>query len=371
MISRNILLLLSPVPQSRILGIARYAKEHQWTLSIGERGNPPTDWTGDGILAMLRHEAKDRAFIDRQVKRGIPVVDLTVLCPQIALPRVIGDNLTIGRLAADHFRERHFTHLAFFASHRSHVQKLRYQGFCDCITESCRISSKEVPFLTHEDLSAKLPGLPKPLGLFCYSDYDASLALSHCRSLGLKVPDEVAILGVDNNKILCENQAVPISSVFHDHESVGYRAAELLDRLMRTEPIAENLPILVPPRGIVTRKSTDVTASDDPCIKSVTTYVRANMQRSFGISEIADHLGMPTHRLSRLFKAKTGHTIGHEILRLRMETASQLLRLGQMTISEIADRTGFCNIAYFSNTFRRHFGTSPRQFVISGSQKSE
>ena len=117
-------------------------------------------------------------------------------------------------------------------------------------------------------LTAELARLPKPLGIFAYSDYDASRVLGICREHGIDVPREVSILGVDNNPIICENQQIALSSVNHDLERVGYEGAALLDRLMQGEAAPER-PVLIPPRGVTTRQSTDTAAVSDPNAPSV------------------------------------------------------------------------------------------------------
>ena len=393
--NRDVLLLVSPVPQNRMLGISRFAKAHRWSITIGERSAPPTEWRGDGVLVMLRDDPVLVRFVRSLVRRGIPVVDLSAFRPDIPLPRVVGDNLAIGRLAAEHFLAHNFTHAAFFASRRTPVHDQRYRGFCDGFA-----GRDAPPFWNRATLAKGLAAAKRPLGVFCYSDYDATLALNACLSHGLKVPDDVAILGVDNNEIICENQTVPLSSVLHDHEEVGYRGAELLNRLMGTKgtgkrlsnsvpsrpprpalasgttvttPVAEAatvrsmgllqpINILVPPQRVVQRQSTDVTATDDPIIRLALDYIDAHMGTSFGLAQIADALGMPAYRLSELFRTAFGRSVGKEIIRQKIALARKLLEETEKPVKEIASETGFCNIAYFVNTFRRETGETPRRY---------
>ena len=363
--NRDVLLLVSPVPQNRMLGISRFAKAHRWSITIGERSAPPTEWRGDGALVMLRDDPVLVRFVKSLVRRGIPVVDLSVFRPDIPLPRVVGDNPAIGRLAAEHFLAHSFTHAAFFASRRTPVHDQRYRGFCDGFAE------QEIPpFWSRTTLAKGLATAKRPLGVFCYSDYDATLALNACLSHGHKVPEEVAILGVDNNEIICENQTVPLSSVLHDHEEIGFRGAELLNRLMagstthrgRT-PTNYHLPttILIPPQRIVQRQSTDITATDDPIVRQALDYIAAHLGKSFGLSQIADTLKMPAYRLAELFRTKLGRSVGKEIIRQKITLARKLLEETEKPIKEIASATGFCNIAYFVNTFRREIGETPRR----------
>ena len=362
--NRDVLLLVSPVPQNRMLGIARFAKTHRWSITIGERSSPPTEWRGDGVLVMLRDDPALVRFVKSLVRRGIPVVDLSAFRPDIPLPRVVGDNLAIGRLAAEHFLAHNFTHAAFFASRRTPVHDQRYRGFCDGFA-----GRNAPPFWNRTTLSKALLSVPKPLGVFCYSDYDATLALNACLSHGLKVPDDVAILGVDNNEIICENQTVPLSSVLHDHEEIGFRGAELLNRLMsgpkeKGERKKEKVPttILVSPQRVVQRQSTDITATDDPVLRQALDYIAAHIDTSFGLSQIADSLEIPAYRIGELFRTKLGRSVGKEIVRQKIVLARKLLEETEEPVKEIASETGFCNIAYFINTFRRETGVTPRRY---------
>lgn len=361
--NRDVLLLVSPVPQNRMLGIARFAKAHRWSITIGERSTPPTEWRGDGVLVMLRDDPLLVRFVKSLVRRGIPVVDLSAFRPDIPLPRVVGDNLAIGRLAAEHFLAHNFTHAAFFASRRTPVHDQRYRGFCDGFTGG------EVPFWDRTTLAKGLAAAKKPLCVFCYSDYDATLALNACQAHKLTVPDEVAILGVDNNEIICENQTVPLSSVLHNHEEIGFRGAELLNRLMsgskekgKRKKEKVSTIILVSPQRVVQRQSTNITASDDPIIRQALDYIAAHIDKSFGLSQIADALDMPAYRLGELFRTKLGRSVGKEIIRQKIVRARKLLEETEKPVKEIASETGFCNIAYFVNTFRRETGLTPRRY---------
>ena len=365
--NRDVLLLVSPVPQNRMLGISRFAKTHRWSITIGERSTPPTEWRGDGVLVMLRDDPVLVRFVKSLVRRGVPVVDLSAFRPDIPLPRVVGDNLAIGRLAAEHVLAHNFAHAAFFASRRTPVHDQRYSGFCDGFA-----GRDAPPFWNRTTLAKGLAAAKKPLGVFCYSDYDATLALNACLSHGLKVPDDVAILGVDNNEIICENQTVPLSSVLHDHESIGFRGAALLEKLMTnastriraqgTKHKAQSTVILVQPQRIVQRQSTDVTATDDPVLRRALDYIAAHLGTSFGLSQIADDLEMPAYRLGDLFRRKLGRSAGREIIRQKIACARKLLEETEKPVKEIASETGFCNIAYFVNTFRRETGMTPRRY---------
>ena len=208
-------------------------------------------------------------------------------------------------------------------------------------------------------LGSKLRDAPKPLALLAYDDADAARALGACLASGISVPDDVAILGIGGDRLICENQSVPLSSIEHDQGRTGYEGAELLDRLMDGEPPPRN-PKLIPPRGITVRASTDFIASTSPIIRHALEYIKANLTKPIGLAQTADELGYSRATVARLFEEEFGHSVGQEILRQRMDIAKRLLKNDSLTISEIAYRTGFCNPAYLTNTFHRETGLTPK-----------
>ena len=175
-------------------------------------------------------------------------------------------------------------------------------------------------------LEGKLKKAAKPLGVFCYSDYDATCVLNACLAAGLSVPEDVAILGVDDNEIICENQPVPLSSIRHDHGRVGYEAAALLQRLMKGGK-APSKPQLIAPVGITTRRSTDIIAAKDPILRDALAFIAENFMRPMSASKIAK--------------------------------ARYLLTDTDTKVIAIASQTGFCNAPYLIRSFKKVFGASP------------
>ena len=128
---REVLVLVDPDPPNRFRGIARFAGEHGWHLRVENRAYPPRDWTGDGALVMIEDIPRLKRFVQTTTRMGIPVVDLLEDQPDVRITRVAGDNLAIGRLAAEHFAERDFRHAAFFSIRHNHTHDLRIKGFCE------------------------------------------------------------------------------------------------------------------------------------------------------------------------------------------------------------------------------------------------
>ena len=362
---RNVLILVTPAYQPRLAGIARYARQHGWQLTILDRiARQPRGWIGDGVLVTLRDNPDTVAFVKSLRRRKIPVVDLTFNHPEMRLPRVSGDHAAMGRLAREHFEERNVHNFAWFSTNWLNIHRLRYEGFNSSALRW--VFSEEAPSERLDDfawfnrwLGMKLRDAPKPLALLAYDDADAARALGACLAAGLSVPDDVAILGIGGDRLICENQSVPISSIEHDQGRTGYEGAELLDRLMNGET-PPTKPILIPPRGITVRASTDFIASASPIVRKALEFIKANISRPIGLDQVSTEIGTSRATLARLFDSEFGHTVGKEILRQRMDLAKKLMTDDALSISEIAYRTGFCNPAYFTNTFRRETGLTPR-----------
>ena len=378
--TKNILALVTSASQARIRGIARYARSAGWNLMLeNQLAHGPKGWRGDGVLVTMKNTPSLIAYIGRIRSLGIPVVNLTGSFVPNGIPAVIGDNTKMGTLAAEHFADRAFRHVAWFSTNWNRIQQQRATAFeqewerlCPTADAPLRLVWSENSSLRSRDdwaqqskwLATRLKDAPKPLGVFCYSDYDASHVLGICRDNKIDVPREVAILGVDNNTIICENQSVPLSSVRHDLEQVGYTGAELLNRLMNGCKV-RTAPILIPPKGVMTRRSTDTMAISDATLLLAMGIIDRRLAQPLGAAQIAEEMGIPRIRLDRVFARELGTSVGREILHQRMIAAKALLRDSEMTLSEIAAQTGFCNAGYLANTFRREFNVTPGNYRAS------
>ena len=360
--------MVTPAYQPRLAGIARYARQHGWQLTILDRiARPPRGWNGDGVLVTLRDNPETVTFVKSLGKRGISVVDLTFNHPEMHLPRVSGDHFALGRVGRKHFEERNFRHFAWFSTDWLNIHCLRYDGFADSDTLRW-VFAEEAPPERLDDfawfdrwLGEKLKAAPKPLALLTYDDADAARALGACLAAGLAVPEDVAILGIGGDRLICENQPVPLSSIEHDQGRTGYEGAKLLDRLMDGKQPPRK-PILIPPRGITVRASTDFIAAASPIVRRALEHIHGHIDRPFGLAEVASCVGSSRASVARLFEQELGRSVGAEILRQRMSLAKKLISESGLSISEISYRIGFCNPAYFTNTFRRETGLTPREW---------
>ena len=378
---RNVLAMVSPMSAERVSGIARYAKEHGWNLMIQDRlGHTPLAWNGDGVLATLRSDPVTFKSISALMRRGIPLVDLTVSRPEIKVPRVTSDHAEIGRLAARHFAAREFKHLAWFSSSWGNVHRLRYEGFAQGLASRPLkwIVADELPTRRQGDWTAfvkwigeKLGTAGKPLAVLTYDETDAARLLYAAKELGVNVPEELAILSIGNNPLVCENQSVPLSSIDQNLERNGYEAAALLDRLMLPARTQHQAPgtqhqapgtILIPPARVVTRRSTDVIAVSDATVRQALKFIGENLDTPIGSPQIADALGCRRGDLDRLFRVHLGRSVGEEIRRYRFAHVKLLLETTRLSISEIARSTGYCTPSHLANAFKAAFGLSPKEW---------
>ena len=371
--------MVNPMSAERVSGIARYAKAHGWNLMIQDRlGHTPLAWNGDGILATLRSDPVTFRSIEKLMKRGIPIVDLTVSRPESKIPRVTSDHREIGRLAARHFAEREFRHVAWFSTSWGNVHRLRFEGLTEFPASRPLkwVLSEELPAKLQGDWSAfvdwigcKLEASPKPLAVLTYDETDAARLLYAAKELGVNVPEELAILSIGNNPLICENQSVPLSSIDQNLERGGYEAAALLDRLMaarkRSNQGAGNRKpgkrtILIPPAGIVMRRSTDVIAVDDPMVRKALEFIGENLGKPIGSPQIADALDVRRSELDRLFRERLARSVGEEIRRQRFARVKILLETTDCSVSDIAGATGYCTPSHLTNAFKSAFGLTPK-----------
>ena len=317
-------------------------------------------WRGDGILARIENEAIAEAV--RQ--KGVPAIDLSAgrLLPE--LPWVEVDEAAVARLAVDHLRGRGFEHLAFCGDQRFPWSALRGSAF----EREARNRARTV-HLYHappgEDrvaaLSEWLVAQPRPLGVFACFDQMGRELLDACRSAGLLVPEEVAVLGVDDEELLCELSDPPMSSIALNARGSGRLAAELLARRRAGEALpAEGR--FVAPLGLVQRRSTDVLAIEDPVLARALHFIHHHACDGIRVDDILREVTVSRRVLEARFKERLGHSPHQVILRARVERIRTLLLETDLTIAEIAQRTGFQHVEYLTVAFKRVLGCTPTAY---------
>lgn len=355
-------MVLGSYDQSAHQGIARYAGQHGWHLdvSILKDFQLPEHWQGDGIITSLNASRQLEDFV-RQF--ALPTVDLSIWREDIALPRVVADNPAIGRLGAQHFIEQGHRNCAWFALASNPVSRARYQAYqqtlkaagIDCIRLDLGRSQDAA------EVTQRLRQLPRPCAIYTKSDYDSAWLANLCMEAGLRVPDEIALLGADDNPLICESQSVTLSSVRYDLERIGYEGAALLDRLMAGEP-APSAPRLIPPQGISVRQSTNALAVTDALIREVLLYLKLNYRQSIGTQGLAERFGLSRRSLEQRFRQQVHTSVREFLIHTRIAAAKTLLSTTQEPIETIAALTGFCHAPHFSNSFKKQTGQSPTHY---------
>ena len=354
-------------------GIHRHLRENEpWTILLPEhgRGMPPLEmlarWKGDGIIARIETPAIAAAI--KRLRRGRPLAVVDVSAGRLldGVPYVETDDAAIARLAAEHFIERDFRHLAFLGDDRFRWSDNRRDAFVAAARDRSaavyeprgrsRDGAKE-----DEAIEAWLAALPKPIGLFACYDIRGRQAVEACRRAGLAVPDEVAVLGVDDDAVLCGLTSPPLSSVIPDAIGAGRRAAELLGALLRGERLDRD-EWLLPPVGIATRQSTDVLAIDDELVVAAIRHIREHAYAGIKVAEVVRALGVSRRVLESRFLRRVGHTPHEEIARVQFRRVEQLLAETDLPLATIAARTGFRHPEYMTVAFTRRHGMSPSQW---------
>ncbi len=370
----NVLLALGTYDYRIHRGVARYAGQRLWHLN-GEMciwGRLPRGWKGDGILTALEFQPDLVRFIKAA---KVPVVDVSLNRPDIPLPRVVGDHYLIGALAAEHFLERGFHHFAWHANDTGFATQQRWRGFSETLAregfhpetwiwQSGARHPGDLWRAKCQWLVQRLQAVPKPAAVLAFRDSDAANVLDACLAGGFVVPDEIAILGIDNNELICESQSVPLSSVHHDLDSLGYEGAALLDRLIQGQSAPEQ-PLLIPPRGIVVRRSTEGLAiHHEPCRRALK-FLQTNFARNIGAADAVRASGLSRRSFEKVFFEKVGRTPGAELARLRLAHAKELLTQTNLPVMDIAARTGYRTPQYLNHVFHRAMGMPPRKYRLA------
>jgi LacI family transcriptional regulator len=351
-------------------GIEAYIREHrQWSIYLSEHGRgdrpPPwlAKWDGQGIIARIENKAIASALAHLTV----PVVDVSAARLLPELPWLETDDHAISKLAVEHFLERGFRKFAFCGDHRFNWSNWRQEKFAQLIREAgypCFEWPRHKPDNEEEEterIGTWLAKLPKPLAVFSCYDARGRQVLDACRRLNLAVPEEVAVLGVDNDEVLCELSHPPLSSVIPNTRRTGYEAAALLDQMMRgqrEQPIAH----LIPPIGIATRQSSDITAVDDTQIARAARYIREHACQGIGVEDVLRAVPMSRRLLESRFRKLIGRTPNEEITRVQLNRVRELLTATDLPLVEIASRAGFQHAEYLSVVFKKKVGVPPRVF---------
>ena len=354
-----------------LYGVRDWMRESErWAIRFTEQGRRaplPTwlkDWQGDGIIARV-----DSPQIAAALRRTrLPVVDVSAERFSSEFSRVSIDNGAVARLAAEHLAARGFLDFAYCGDRRFLWSRQRGVEFRRCLAEKGRRcvdfgepagTAKPGSDAEIRAIARWLKGLPKPVGVFACYDGRALQVLEACQLLGLHVPDQVAVLGVDNDELVCELANPPLSSVQPNARRSGYEAAALLARLMGGEKKAVAPTHQVQPVRVVERQSTDVVAVADVKVAAALKFIRRHACEGMDVGDVLRAVPMSRTRLEQKFKALLGHSPHRQLVQQRIARAKHLLAESKIAISEVAEQAGFDNASYLSVAFRRETGLSP------------
>ena len=353
-------------------GIARFAAENGWHLHADTARIPivPFGWTGDGIVAGLGEWDEPVRFIQDPSVAAIPKVDIYQIRTEVKLPRVVGDHLMVGRQAADYYLNGRWRHFAWFSRVPHNVAKLRLQGFSETVKNagfSTTILAAEISKAglgapwerTRTALIRDLEKAEYPLAVLAFNDFDAALVEDACHCIGLAVPDQVAIMGVDNNDLVVNCLPVPLSSVRLDLDRIGYEGAALLQKLMMGAK-APAAPLLIPPRGVAARASTDTTPTHHPLVQKAIEYMQEHLAETVTVDQVALVCETSRRSLEMLFQKDLQRTPHTQLVLLRFKKAKELLEKTDYPIHEVASLCGFSSGPHLHREFKNHFKTTPR-----------
>lgn len=324
-------------------------------------------WAGDGIIARVNTPAL-AAALDRM---GLPVVDVSAERPTSEFPRVSIDNVRVAEMAVEHFRGARSRAFAFCGDNRflwsqergkAFIRRLREAGHaCHAYGLSRGRDPRSGSPADAERLRAWLRSLPRPANLFACYDSRAQQILAACQELGLSVPGDIAVLGVDSDEVICELCEPPLSSILPNARKTGFEAAEILSRLMAGQKPARRT-ISIPPLRIVERGSTSSVAVEDAALASAVRHIRERACDGINVHDLLGAVPMSRTLLERKFQRALGESPHRMILRTRTERACQMLIETDVPVARIADLCGFGSPSYMSSVFRREVREAPLAF---------
>jgi LacI family transcriptional regulator len=325
----------------------------------------PEKWKVDGLIV----QAHRQELVDHIRATGKPAINVANMrvCRK-PLPTIVPDDPAIGKMAAEYLLSLNVPNYALCGHAIAQYSVLRGAAF----KAAMRNAGKRVAECDGgtQDLGTWLAALPRPTAVFCVNDNWAHRVLSAARQTNLRVPDEIAVLGVDDDELLNTIGAMPLSSIAIPAAKIGFEAARLLEDAMdgkRRPPRMTRLP----PLCVVPRATTDVANVDDAKVAEAMQFIKANVARPIQVGDVLDHVSMSRRSLERRFRDTLGRSIASEVRRAHIERAKQLLTNTTLSIEEVALASGFTNVTLLGVVFRRHVGDSPSEFRARSTSTSK
>lgn len=360
---RRILLLLDAYDQPTHQAAFDAARKYNWHLdtNVLTPMSMLNRWRGDGILSSLSDNPRTEKFVKQNT--DTPCIDLSTWRVDLNMPRVAADNEAIGQMAARHFASWGHRNFAWYASTPTPFGDTRFDIYNYELGKqghsAIRIDGQGS--LNYDTMAQRLHNLPRPCAIFCVNDSDAAWLTSLCLEEGFQVPMDFAILGVDNNPMICEVQSVPLSSIDKDTQGIVFEGARLLQLALDGEKGA-NKTKLIPPKGVVSRASSDAYVVEDDLIRRAMRYLQKHMAEKIGTPEVAAEIGVSRSLLNQRFQETQQSTLHQTLMKMRLNQAADMLAYTQWNMERIANECGFTHASHLSNSFKKHFGENPLQY---------
>jgi LacI family transcriptional regulator len=356
-------------------GIVRFMRMHdEWSVFLEQRDlwkQPPSwlnNWRGDGIIS----RATTPKLLDAIAKTGVPLVEVTDRRGDSQQPQVRSDDAAIGRLGVEHLIERGFERFGFCGFKGEAWSNRRREAFVAAVSTRSQTPCSEFHSPWHgpavqaweaeqKSIVAWLQEFEPPFAVMACNDVRGQHVLEACSKLDLAVPEQVAVVGVDNDELLCRVCSPPLSSVIPNAEMVGFRAAEVLARLMNGDVVAQRMQV-IPPLGVATRQSTDVVAIEDREIAAALHYIREHACRGLTVSEVVRNNAISRSTLERQVRKYLGRTPQEEIRHVQIKRARELLLTTDLPAERIATLCGFEHPEYLFVVFKRVTGMTTTEF---------
>jgi LacI family transcriptional regulator len=320
------------------------------------------EWAPDGVIGHIT----DPEFAEGLLAWGGPVVSTTSALGNELFPVVDVDHAAAGRLGAEHFLEHGHITFAFFGSNKTGFSIEREHGFRERIesaghtVHTCHADSLLSWIRTEEEIERWLLQLPRPCAVFVSNDVSARTVTNAANQLGLRIPEELSILSVDNDEFECLFTTPTLSSIEIPAVQIGRAAARILQQILEGG-ISES-GTLLPPVQVIERQSTDLVATKDHAVVHAVAFIRANLTEQISVDDIADAAQCSRRTLERRFREALDRTVHDELMRQRLARARRLLQETEMPLEKLAKQTGFTDSRRLGLVFRKKFGTTPAAF---------
>lgn len=356
-------------------GIVRFMRmQDEWSVFLEQRDlwkQPPAwlnNWHGDGIIS----RATTPRLLNAISETGVPLVEVTDRHGESSLPQVRSDDAAIGRMGAEHLLERGFQRFGFCGFKSEAWSIRREKAFLECVEAGTNFVCARYNSVWHgrgarsweneqQCISEWLKEITPPFAVMACNDVRGQQVIDACSKLNLVVPEQVAVVGVDNDELLCRVCSPPLSSVIPNAQTVGYRAAEMLSQLMRGHAPGERKQQILP-LGVATRQSTDVVAIDDRDIATALHYIREHACLGITVDQVVRNSSVSRSTLERQLRKTLGRSPQEEIRHVQIKRVRELLMNTDLSAERIAGMCGFEHPEYLHVVFKRISGMTIGEF---------